>query len=176
MNRLIAVLMAMGLALPSPLSAREIFGGLYVHEVNTPLSLRTYEGGADIVLGYRFAPAGALKSVGRPAPYLIAALNTAGDTSFVGAGLGWSVGKGPIYVRPGMGVVIHNGPSQRIEAGEHTELGSRLLFEPEIGLGYRLSSKVAVEVSWVHISQGRILNSRQNPGLDLIGARLNLAL
>jgi lipid A 3-O-deacylase len=172
----VAALVVGGAALPSPASAQEVFAGLFVHEVNTPLSLRTHEDGLDVVLGYRFAPADSLRIVGRPAPYVIASLNTVGDTSFIGGGLGWSLGKGPIYIRPGIGVVLHDGPKQRVEAGEHTELGSRVLFKPEISLGYQLNRKISVEVTWIHVSQGRIFNSRQNPGLDLIGARLNFVL
>ena len=53
-----------------------------------------------------------------------------------------------------------------------TDLGSRVLFEPEIGLGYRLDGKTAVEASWVHVSQGQIFDSQQNPGIDMMGVRL----
>ena len=52
---------------------------------------------------------------------------------------------------------------------------SRLLFEPELGLGARINSRMTLEASWVHISHAQ-LAGRQNPGIDNIGARLTLGL
>ena len=158
-----------------PARAGEVFVGAYVHEVETPFTFDTNESGVDVELGYRFASIEALKFIGKPAPYVIASVNTAGDTSFVGGGLSWKIGKGPVYLRPGIGLVIHDGPANRVDpvTRRHTELGSRVLFEPEIGLGVNVSDRTSVEASWVHISQGQIFNSRQNPGIDMIGGRLN---
>ncbi|MGX7894063.1 acyloxyacyl hydrolase [Tsuneonella sp. HG222] len=169
---------ACGLALSAPAQAGEVFAGAYVHEVDTPFTFDVNEGGTDIQLGYRFAPIEALGFIGKPAPYLIGSVNTAGDTSFGGIGLAWTIGKGPVYVRPGVGLVVHDGPSNRVDLAtmRHTELGSRVLFEPEIALGARLSQRVSLEASWVHISQARLFNSRQNPGIDIMGVRLNYAL
>jgi len=162
------------LVLAAPAAAQEVFAGVYLHEVDTPLTLHTGESGADIALGYRFAPIAPLKAVGSPAPYVIGSLNSAGDTSFAGAGLSWTIGKGPVYVRPAIAVVIHDGPDYRVDplTRRRTDLGSRVLFEPELGIGYRVNGKVSVEASWMHISQGRLFNWQQNPGIDMIGARL----
>ena len=165
-------------ALAVPAQAGEVFAGAYVHGVETPLTFYTGEDGADVELGYRFDGIEALSAVGKPAPYLIASLNTAGDTSFAGAGLSWKLGKGPVYLRPGVGLVMHDGPSGRIDpaSGRHTELGSRVLFEPEIALGLNVSSRLAVEASWVHISHAQLFNGTQNPGIDMMGVRLNWKL
>jgi hypothetical protein len=161
----------------SPASADEAFAGVYVHEVNTPFTLNTGEGGADFELGYRFGGIEALKAIGRPAPYLLASINSQGDTSFAGAGLSWKLGKGRVYVRPGIGLVVHDGPRLRASPnGTRTDLGSRVLFEPELAIGTRVSDRVSIEASWVHISHARLFNSRQNPGLDMMGARLVLGL
>lgn len=159
-----------------PALAKEIFVGVYAHEVETPLSLSTNEEGADITVGYRFAPLKSLSVLGKPAPYLIGSLNTAGDTSFAGAGLSWTFGRGPIYVRPAVALVIHDGPEYRLDplTLRRTDLGSRVLFEPEIGVGYRINERLAIEVSWMHISQARLFNGQQNPGIDMVGARLNI--
>src|SRR5688572_7480274 len=121
-------------ALPRAAAAQEVFAGVYAHEVDTPFTFQVDESGADIVAGYRFAPIEALRIIGGPSPYLVASVNTAGDTSFAGAGLSWTIGRGPLYVRPGVGLVVHDGPSNRVSGGRHTELGSRVLFEPEIAL------------------------------------------
>ena len=163
---------------PGAACAQEVFAGVYVHEVDTPLSLPVREGGADLALGYRFAPIAALGFIGKPAPYVIASLNSSGDTSFAGAGLGWTIGKGPVYVRPAVGVILHDGPGLRVDpvTGNRTDLGSRVLFEPEIALGYRIDDRLSLEASWMHISQGRLFNGEQNPGIDMVGARLNYRL
>src|SRR5690606_38276256 len=157
-------------------AAQEVFAAVYAHEVDTPFSLSVGESGVDIAAGYRFAPVETLRFIGSPQPYLHASVNTAGDPSFAGGGLSWMLGKGPVYVRPGLGLIVHDGPSSRIVDGRHTELGSRVLFEPELGVGYRIDERVSVEASWMHISQARLFNRRQNPGIDMIGLRANFRL
>ncbi|MGZ3250052.1 MAG: acyloxyacyl hydrolase [Croceibacterium sp.] len=161
----------------TPAAAQEVFVGAYVHGVDTPFTLPTDEGGADVELGYRFGRLRALSFIGAPAPYLLASANTQGDTSFAGGGLGWKIGKGPVYLRPGVGLIVHTGPQLRVGAnGYRTDLGSPVLFEPEIALGTKLSDKLSVEASWIHISGARLFNSQQNPGIDMMGVRLALAL
>lgn len=161
-----------------PATAGEAFAGAYAHGVETPLTFHTGEDGVDLQLGYRFGGIDALAAVGRPAPYLFGSLNTGGDTSFAGAGLSWKLGRGPVYVRPGVGFVVHDGPSDRVDpaSGRHTELGSRVLFAPEIGIGANVSDKLSIEASWVHISHAQLFNSAQNPGIDMMGVRLNWSL
>lgn len=178
MSRSILFAAAMPLALiAAPAAAQEVFAGAYVHGVDTPFTFNTGEGGADIELGYRFDRQEALAVLGKPSPYLFASLNTRGDTSFAAAGLSWKLGKGPVYVRPGIGLSVNNGPKRRFGPdGGRTDLGSPVLFEPEIALGTRLSDKLSVEASWVHISGARLFNSQQNPGIDMMGVRLAYAL
>lgn len=163
--------------LAAPAQAGEVFAGAYAHEVETPFTLETGEGGFDVALGYRFDGIEALSAIGKPAPYLVGSLNTRGDTSFVAAGLSWTIGKGPVYVRPGIGLAVHDGPKSSFgEDGTRYDLGSRVVFEPEIAIGARLSDRVSLEASWMHLSHARLFNSEQNPGIDMIGARVNLAL
>lgn len=156
----------------------EVYGGVYAHAVDTPFTLETNEGGIDLQLGYRFAPVEALRAIGSPEPYVFASVNTDGDTNFAGVGLSWKAELGPVYLRPGLGVVVHDAPSRRVDTvrGVRTDLGSRILFEPEIALGTQLSPRVSIEASWVHISNARLFNSRQNPGIDTIGVRFNYRL
>ena len=52
------------------------------------------------------------------------------------------------------------------------QIGSRILFAPEIGVGAQLTDRVSVEASWVHLSHAQLF-SRHNPGMDTIGLRLN---
>lgn len=174
LRRLLALIALTSAALAAPASAQELFGGTYVHGVDTPFSLETGEKGADIELGYRFAPIEGLHAVGSPSPYLIASVNTAGDTSFAGAGLSWKIGKGPVYLRPGVGLVVNNAPSYRVDpaTGYRTDLGSRVLFEPELAIGTQITPRLGIEASWVHVSHARLFNSEQNPGIDMMGLRL----
>jgi hypothetical protein len=167
------LLLAAGLSAPA--QAGDLFGGVYAHAVDTPLTKHTGEGGQDFELGYRFGSILSLGPLGALRPYAFVSANDRGDTSLAAAGLSLKFG-GSIYVRPGLGVALHTGPSYRVGAdGYRTDLGSRLLFEPELAVAVPVLPRLSLEASWVHVSHAQIF-SRQNPGLDMIGARLNLAL
>jgi hypothetical protein len=173
---MIRVLVAASVATASPLSAQEIWGGIAAHGVDTPFTFDTDEAGVDLQAGYRFAPQPALSVIGSPAPYVLAIVNTDGGTSIAAAGLSWKLG-GTFYARPGIGIAIHDGPSLRVRAGDdlRTDLGSRVLFEPELALGWQASPRLGIEASWVHVSHAQLFGE-QNPGLDIIGARLVVTL
>jgi len=163
----------------SPALAEEIYGGVYAHGVDTPFTFDTGEGGIDLQAGYRFAEIEGLRFLGGPQPYVFGSVNLSGDTNFIGAGLSWKAELGDrFYLRPGVGLVIHDGPTERVdpETRLRTDLGSRVLFEPEIAFGMDLNERTSVEASWVHISNARLFNSQQNPGIDTIGMRVNLKL
>ena len=155
----------------TPAFAGEVFGGLYVHGVNTPLSLGgSPEGGVDIQLGVRGGP---LIPGTRLEPYVFGALNSKADTSYAAAGLSWKFGD-RIYIRPGLGLAVHSGSAADVTHPDHDHIdfGSRILIEPELGIGARLSDRLSIEASWVHLSHATLF-SGQNPGIDNIGARLN---
>lgn len=168
-------LLPAALALAVPAAAQEVFAGALLHGVETPLTFETGEGGVDVQLGWRGAPLAALKAIGSPSPYVFGSVNTDGDTNFVAAGMAWTLNAGAIYVRPGLGIALHNGPRYRVLNGFQTQLGSRILFEPELGIGVRVSPRLSVEAQWTHISHAQIFGP-QNPGLDMIGLRLNRRL
>lgn len=163
------------LSAATPAQAGEVFTGLYAHDVNTPLSKGGLEDGADIELGWRGERSEALAFIGPPQPYVFASVATGGDTHFAAAGLSWRLGGGRFFARPGVGLAVHTRSGHGVINGVRTDLGSRILFEPEFGLGYRLSERVAIEASWVHVSHAQLL-SRQNPGMDSIGLRLSFRL
>lgn len=170
-----ATLAALVLLPVAPVAAADLFGGVFAHGVNTPLTLSTHEGGTDFEIGYRWNRFAGLGPIGGPAPYAFVSVNDTGDTSLAAAGLAWRIG-GPLYMRPGIGLAIHTGPSRRVDAsGERTDLGSRVLFEPELGVGVAVLPRIEIEATWVHVSHAQLF-SHQNPGLDMIGARLNLHL
>ena len=171
-----AVLTSASAANAAPVHAGEIYGGVYDHATDTPFTLDTHEGGVDVQLGYRLDPVLPIAGV---EPYVFGSINSdEGGTDFIGVGVSRKFGLGPLYVRPGVGLVVHNAPSSRanLSTGLRTDLGSRILFEPEIALGVAIAPRVSVEASWVHISNARLFDSQQNPGIDMIGVRANLKL
>jgi len=159
------------LLVAAPAQASEIFGGLLAHDVDTPLTKGGFEDGADVEIGFR---GGRLGFLGGPSPYAFASIATGGETHMAAAGLSWRLG-GRLYARPGLGLAVHSRSSHGVMNGLRTDLGSRVLFEPELGLGYQLSDRVAVEATWVHVSHAQLF-SRQNPGMDSIGIRLSYRL
>jgi hypothetical protein len=152
--------------------AGELFGGLYVHDVKTPLDKSGIESGVDVQLGYRGGRIGHTPLQ----PYVFGTLNSAGNTSYAAAGLAAKFGKS-IYIRPGLGIAIHNGSTEKFQdlTNDKIDFGSRVLFEPEFGIGAQINSRASVEASWVHMSHAQIFG-RQNPGIDNIGVRLNFRL
>jgi len=162
------------LVVPAPAQASEIFAGLFAHDVETPLTKGGFEDGADIELGWRGGRIRALGFIGAPSPYVFVSAATGGDTHFAAAGVSWRIG-GRLFARPALGIAVHTRSSDGVVNGIRTDLGSRLLFAPEIGVGYQLSERVAVEATWVHVSHAQLL-SRQNPGMDSIGIRLSYRL
>ena len=151
--------------------ASELFGGLHAHDVDTVLTKSGFERGVDFQIGWRGERIGALRPIGAPAPHAFVSVNSAGDTNFAAAGLSWKIGR-TIYLRPGVGIAIHDRSSRAVASGRRIDFGSRILFEPELGIGYQLSDRVSVEASWIHLSHAQLF-SRQNPGLDNFGVRLN---
>jgi len=168
-----AFILAVSLAaVASPAAAGELFGGVYIHDVNTPLTLSGVEGGADIQLGWRGG------RIGRTPlqPYIFGAVNTAGETNYAAAGLSAKFGK-QVYIRPGLGIAVHTGSARNREdpTNGKIDFGSRVLFEPELNIGTEINDRLSVEASWVHMSHAQLFG-RQNPGIDNFGVRLNLKL
>ena len=172
MIKQLTLLLAASVALPTAASAQEVFGGVYAHAVGTKLSLgSSRESGADFQIGYRGGKL--FRKLGLQ-PYVFGAVNSKGDTSYAAAGLSWKFGD-RFYVRPAVGLAIHNGSTKDFIVADRIAFGSRILFEPELGIGARINDRLSLEASWVHLSHGQVFGG-QNPGIDNIGARINLKL
>lgn len=154
----------------APAHAGEVFGGVYVHDVKTPLDKSGIEGGADLMVGYRGGTIGATPLQ----PYIFGAVNTAGDTNYAAAGLSAKFGRS-LYIRPGLGLAIHTGSADKFYRSDKIAFGSRILFEPELNIGARINDRLSIEASWVHMSHAQLFG-RENPGIDNFGVRLNLGL
>lgn len=118
-----------------------------------------------------------------PRPYVMGSVNTAGDTSFGGAGLHWNFDFADGWsLEPGVGYVIHDGElsfpfpqgDPRNDPISETTVffGSRDLFRTSLSLNRDLGEKWGVQVMYEHLSHGQILGNGRNQGIDNIGVRL----
>ncbi len=118
-----------------------------------------------------------------PRPYVMGSVNTAGDTSFGGAGLHWNWDFADGWsLEPGVGYVIHDGeltfpfpqgdPRNDPISAETVFFGSRDLFRTSLSLNRDLGEKWGAQVMYEHLSHGQILGSGRNQGIDNIGVRV----
>ena len=155
---------------PGAVRADEVFGGLYVHDVKTPLDKAGIENGMDVMVGWRG------NRIGRTPlqPYIFGAVNTAGETNYAAVGLSAKFGD-RIFIRPGVGIAVHTGSAANHFRSDEIAFGSRVLFEPEVGIGARINDHLSIEASWVHMSHAQLFG-RENPGIDNFGIRMSLGL
>jgi lipid A 3-O-deacylase len=189
MKRLAVAAWAVLLALPASANAAEAFLGYYAHDIDDRISIsHSPESGQQVVGGVRSERLESLHAIGRPRAHLLAGVNTDGGINYAAVGLSWRFDLGErFYLQPGIGAAVHSGkvdlPSS-LEPGltqaeidrrlalrrNNLDLGSRVLFEPELSLGWRATERLALELSWIHLSHAQ-LASRQNPGLGDLGLR-----
>lgn len=161
---------------PAAASAQDVFVGVLAHDVHLPLDLSGQENGLELEVGYR-SPIAGLGFLGGPSVYVRGALAASGGTDFVSAGVSWRLGGGRFYVQPALGLAVQTGKMPVYDSnGTRTDLGSRILFEPEAAIGYRIAPRISLEAALVHRSHAGLFNSRQNPGMDSLGLRLNFRL
>jgi hypothetical protein len=184
-------------AVAAPAFAGEAFVGVYKHDVTfignaVGLGAAGREGGEDIHLGYRTDRIESLRWLGKPQVHAMLSLNTNNTSNFVAAGFDWRIelGKpGGFYLRPGMGLAYTDGETQLPPVNEpgisqaeidrrlklnytRIDFGSKVLFEPELALGYDLNDSWSAELSYTHLSNGQIFHQGKNQGLDDAGVRL----
>ena len=170
-RRAILAALAMFL-LASPAVADDLWLGFYEHDIT--LAQTRFETGQDIKGGWIGDPIDELRGIGRPSPHILLSKSLNGETDYAAAGLNWRFGKA-LYVRPGIGIAVHDGPSRAVRKGRRVDLGSPIVFEPELGIGWRLSDDLALEASCIHLSHATLF-SRQNRGMDSWGVRLLVRL
>ena len=162
---------ALLLCLPTTASAGELFAGAYAHAAKTRLSLNSdREGGVDLSVGVRGG-----RIAGTPLqPYALATVNLDGGTNFLVGGLFARFGR-QLYVRPALGLAVHDGSASNFELPDRLAFGSRILFAPELAVGTQVSPRFSIEASWLHFSHAQIFG-KQNPGIDNIGLRVNVRM
>jgi hypothetical protein len=167
-----AAALAAALLVSAPVCADELWAGFYDHDAT--FADEKFESGSDIKAGWIGTPIDALSAIGRPAPHVLLSAALDGGTDYAAAGLNWKFGT-TVYLRPGIGLSINNGPRRAVSNGRRVDLGSRVTFEPEAAVGWRLSDRLAIEASWVHLSHATLF-SKQNRGIDSLGVRLLVTL
>jgi hypothetical protein len=163
------------LAAGSPVAASEVFVGAFAHAVPTHISAGDEEHGVDGELGWRSERIESWGKIGRPRVYALVSKNFSGQTDFASVGLLWRHDfSRKFYGQAGIGVAIHDGVAYPRGANGRKDVivfGSRILFQPELSVGVRLSDRVSLEAAYVHISNGHIW-TKINPGMDDLGGRL----
>ena len=176
-------------AAAGPAAAGEVFFGAYAHDVSDGVAYGRFEDGLQIMGGVRTTSLDELAFLGKPRAHLFAAANTSGGVNYAATGLAWRFHlTDRIYLQPGIGLAIHDGavdlpspnkpgltPDERLRRTRDRltklDLGSRVTFEPELSLGWKMTSRLSVELSWVHLSHAKLAGG-YNPGVADVGARL----
>lgn len=194
-NLKVALLVGVVAAFASPALAQQWYVGLYAHDVTfvgnaLGMGAAGREDGVDLHLGLRSKRITALEVLGAPQAHAYVSINSNRTSDFVAMGFNWPITLvGNLYLRPGFGLGYTDGkaglPPANVPGLSPDELarrrtlyftridfGSRMLFNPEIALGYRFNDRLATELSYTHLSNGQIFHHGKNQGLDDAGIRL----
>jgi lipid A 3-O-deacylase len=189
MARAVLIAVVASLAATGPAMAGEVFAGVYAHDVDDDISYGKFERGAQIVVGARTTALDELAFLGKPRVHLLAGVNTHGGVNYVASGLAWRFNLARrVYIQPGLGLALHDKrvafpspdepgisdverASRLNDFRNKLDLGSRVLFEPELTLGWKATDRLSAELSWIHLSHAR-LAGRYNPGVADVGLRV----
>lgn len=166
----------------------EIHVGVMAHNICvTDCKNSDKEDGPNVEFQVSFDSPGFLNWAGSPQPYIMASINTAGNTSFAGFGLEWRWEFAENWaLEPGVGYVIHDGetenpftpgsPDNLAFANEHLLLGSEDLFRTSIGLTRDFEGPWEGQIFFEHLSHGQIIGEGHNQGVDQLGIRFGYQL
>lgn len=175
---------AMGVSSPAHAGVSEVRVGVMAHNICiTDCKNAHKEPGPNVEVAVSFDPPGFLSRLGAPEPYLVASINTHGETSFAGGGVEWRVKLSEKWaLQPGLGYVIHDGelnnpyangtPESAAFADEHLLHGSRDLFRTSLGVTRELDGPWETQLFFSHLSHGQILGNGRNQGTDQLGVRI----
>jgi hypothetical protein len=160
-------------AAPAAARAQEAWVGLFGHDVPVGIADCCFEHGADVQAGLRSGPLVSVPPYGELRLYALGSANTSGGVPFAAAGAAWRwpIGASGFYLQPGLGAAVQFGSDAKFQLRpDRLYLGSRVLFEPELSLGWHAGRRWTLEASYLHLSHAQ-LAGRQNPGLDDVGVR-----
>ena len=128
----------------------------------------------EVLFAQPFTTADLFTSYFVPRPHLGASLNVGGKTSFVYAGLSWTVDLGSrFFVETSFGGALHNGNTESDLAfvpRDRNALGCSPLFRESASVGYRFSPNWSIMATIEHLSNAG--TCAQNRGLTNVAARL----
>jgi len=162
---------------PSVKIVDELKAGVYEHDAS--ILGHQKETGADLNLEILFTSPAFLEIIGSPRPMIGGLVNTSGETDQAYFGLTWDwtflhdvlrAGDG-FYVEGSLGGSLHDGKLdvQGAEAQKRKSLGSPVLFREDVDLGYHITPRYSVAISYNHISDADL--AKRNEGLNDIGIR-----
>lgn len=173
----------MALAPQAQAGVDEIYVGVMQHNICVlDCKNADKEDGPNVEFQVSFDSPGFLRWAGAPQPYIMASANTAGSTSFGGVGLEWRWDFAERWaLEPGFGYVIHDGATENPFPGgspenvafsnENLLLGSKDLFRTSLGLTRDFEGPWEAQLFFEHLSNGQILSSGHNQGIDQLGIR-----
>jgi lipid A 3-O-deacylase len=165
-------------------SVSSVHAGLVAHNIKVVDDKNAEkESSAILEMQVNFDAPGFLDWLGSPEPYLLAAPNLGGETSFAAAGLEWRWRVGEHWaVEPSIGYALHDGeiddpyPGGSPEAAQfqadHVLYGSRDLFRLSVGVSRELAPGWEAQLLATHYSHGQILGSGRNQGVDQLALRV----
>jgi lipid A 3-O-deacylase len=174
---------AMALAPAASAGVDEVHIGVMQHNICvTNCKNADKEDGPNVEFQVSFDSPSFLGWAGAPQPYVMASVNTQGNTSFGGFGLEWRWDFADGWaLEPGVGYVIHDGevdnpyangsPEAAAFAEEHVLLGSEDLFRTSLALTRDFEGPWEAQILFQHLSHGQILGNGRNQGMDQIGVR-----
>lgn len=106
-----------------------------------------------------------------PKPFFGAAINAAGRTSHIHAGLAWTLDiTDHLFVEAGIAGALHSGRFDPLPTGRHNAMGCALHFRESAGIGVRLDRNWSVIATVEHLSNGGLCN--RNRGLTNLGVQV----
>ncbi|MBC7668240.1 MAG: acyloxyacyl hydrolase, partial [Gemmatimonadaceae bacterium] len=167
---LFAMAACIAMAVAGPALAGEAFVGVYKHDVTflgeaVGLGAAGREDGVDVHLGYRTNRIESLRWLGKPQVHAFVSINSENTSNFVATGFDWPIelgAPGGFYLRPGFGLAYTDGAAglppvnqpgisqaeidpRLVLYNTRIDFGSKVLFEPELALGYRFNDRVSAE-------------------------------
>jgi hypothetical protein len=148
----------------------ELRVGVLAHDVDGLWSGFRRESGVDVNGEVVFYRRGLALPWGRLRPHLGLAVNTRGDTSQLYAGALWELeGESGLFFAAGLGASLHDGRLESRRREDEKELGSRVLVRASFELGYAITPRHRLMVTFAHVSNASL--AHPNQGLDTLGAR-----
>lgn len=147
----------------------EIRVGVLDHDTDNLWSGSSREDGIDLNAELVFTPSLALWH-GTLRPNLGVSVNDSGNTGKIYGGGVWQyLWRNGVLLDLGLGLALHDGETDNLQAPDRKQLGSTLLFHISAEIGYCLTDRSRLLLMFDHMSNGYLADP--NEGLDTLGIR-----